>query len=350
MFNNCAKKIFLDPPSQHYYNNSFFDLNNSFLNRDGSLEPYARVCQELIRRGFDVNTADYLLNGTEGGGDAQYYSFGILSNYTKIQKYKNINLSGFILMEPPVVSKPMYDALPLLTKSFERVFVHNTEGDGYSLKDTDQNKLIKFYWPQPYDDVLPQYWENQERKRGVVVINGNHCPKYREKELYSERIKAMVELMPFGAIELYGRGWDRWWSRNSMWWSYWSNFSQLNKIYKGPCESKFPILSQYMFCLCFENMSMKGYITEKIFDCFYSGTIPIYLGAPDIEKYIPAEAFIDARKYKSRELLWEFLKNLSLNEVAKYREAGRDFINSQMGRKFTYSLEKIMSKHLNATH
>ena len=34
-------------------------------------------------------------------------------------------------------------------------------------------------------------------------------------------------------------------------------------------------------------MEMKGYISEKIFDCFYSGTIPIYLGAKDVKTIFP---------------------------------------------------------------
>ena len=41
-----------------------------------------------------------------------------------------------------------------------------------------------------------------------------------------------------------------------------------------------------------------GYISEKIFDCFFAGTVPLYLGAPDIEDYIPADTFIDLRQFR----------------------------------------------------
>ena len=42
------------------------------------------------------------------------------------------------------------------------------------------------------------------------------------------------------------------------------------------------IFNKYKFILCFENSFSDGYITEKIFNCFYSDSIPLYKGAPDI--------------------------------------------------------------------
>lgn len=40
---------------------------------------------------------------------------------------------------------------------------------------------------------------------------------------------------------------------------------------------------------------MTGYMTKKLFDCLYVGTIPLHLGAPDISSLIPPEAYIDCR-------------------------------------------------------
>lgn len=42
----------------------------------------------------------------------------------------------------------------------------------------------------------------------------------------------------------------------------------------------------------------KGYITEKIFDCFFPGVIPIYWGAENVTDYIPQDTFIDRRNLK----------------------------------------------------
>ena len=44
-------------------------------------------------------------------------------------------------------------------------------------------------------------------------------------------------------------------------------------------------------------MVLERWITEKIFDCFYAGTIPVYLGAPDVARWLPPECFIDMRRF-----------------------------------------------------
>jgi hypothetical protein len=153
-------------------------------------------------------------------------------------------------------------------------------------------------------------------------------------ELYSVRIEAMVSLASTGAIDLYGRGWHKWWSRASMWWPYWKNRSSLMSIYQGACDSKYEVLSRYEFCLCFENMAMKGYVTEKIFDCFYAGIVPLYLGAPDIQSLIPEAAYIDCRNFKSWVDMLKFIQNLSNQEITHMREAGRQFVRSPQSDKY----------------
>ena len=55
------------------------------------------------------------------------------------------------------------------------------------------------------------------------------------------------------------------------------------------------VLNQYKFVLCYENSYKKGYITEKIFNCFFAQTIPMYKGAHDIADCINTNCFIDMR-------------------------------------------------------
>jgi hypothetical protein len=52
------------------------------------------------------------------------------------------------------------------------------------------------------------------------------------------------------------------------------------------------VYSQYKFIICFENSKTPGYVTEKIFNVFLSGSIPIYDGAPNINDYIQPGTFI----------------------------------------------------------
>ena len=113
-------------------------------------------------------------------------------------------------------------------------------------------------------------------------------------------------------------------------------------IYKGSCTSKYEVMGHYAFALCFENMAMKGYITEKIFDCFYAGTIPLYWGASDIADLIPSEAYIDVREFTTWELMYAALVRMSDHEIVSMREAGRAFLRSEQGLKFYHGLVPIL--------
>jgi len=336
---NKPKQTYIDPSSPAYYEDRLFDQTNAVLNRDDTLAPFIRLRESILRQGGEIHTADRLLRDETQGGD--YYSLGILDNYTKLKSRENVNLRAFIIFEPPVVDPRLYAALPDLTAAFEQVYVHNTVGDGYSLKGVDRSRLRKLYWPQPQRDVLVDFWRRDERQRRMVMINGNHKPTSFKQELYGTRIEALAALARQGGVDLYGRGWERWWSRNSMWLPYWRNRGVLMSIYKGACQSKYEVLSQYSFALCFENMAMVGYITEKMFDCLYAGTIPIYLGAKDITDLIPEDAYIDCRKFASWQEMHDKIMTMQEEDVRVMREAGRRFVQSAQGMNYHDSLIAI---------
>lgn len=322
------RTIYLDPAYKAYYEDRLFDDKDAVLNRDDTLAPFIRLRDGLRQHGVEVHTADYLVSAPKDAVAADYYSFGVLENYRSLSTYRHLGMRAFVVFEPPVVAPQLYRELPALTATFDRVYVHNTEGDGYSLQGVDQSRLRKLYWPQPRAEVMENIWQRRDRQQRIVVINGNHKPASFTGELYSKRIEVMAELARYDAVDLYGRDWNRWWSRNSMWLPYWWNRSKIMSVYKGPCSSKYEVMGAYAFALCFENMAMKGYVTEKIFDCFYAGTIPIYWGATDISSLIPSDSYIDYREFSSATDLWTYVKGMSESEIAKIREAGKAFIGS----------------------
>lgn len=57
------------------------------------------------------------------------------------------------------------------------------------------------------------------------------------------------------------------------------------------------IFNKYKFILTIENSYDDGYITEKIFNCFFSKAIPIYKGSPIIKNFINNKSFIDINSY-----------------------------------------------------
>lgn len=65
------------------------------------------------------------------------------------------------------------------------------------------------------------------------------------------------------------------------------------------------VFSQYKFIICFENSKNDGYITEKLFNVFLAGSIPVYDGAPNLDDFINPAAILNYQDPK-------FLKKLSL--------------------------------------
>lgn len=61
-------------------------------------------------------------------------------------------------------------------------------------------------------------------------------------------------------------------------------------------EKKEDGLAPYMFSIAIENDCYETYFTEKILDCFAVGTIPVYLGAPDIDKHFNSDGIIFLNK------------------------------------------------------
>jgi alpha(1,3/1,4) fucosyltransferase len=332
-------QIFIDPSYPEQGNNRLFDASDELMNRDGQMLAFVRLKLALEAEGIKVNTADFLSNNADEP-PLDYWSLGMMDKLDQVSDMRQVNCIGFIIFEPPLIAPHLYAALPQLTRQFERVYVHNIHGDGYSLKEVDVSRLRKLFWPQPFEQVH-EAWARTDRMNKAVVIAGRHTARQRRPEYYSKRIEAMTELARLDAVDLYGRGWSQLWSAQTISWPYLRNFMTLKSIYRGPCRSKMEVLGSYNFSLCLENMPMQGYITEKIFDCFYAGTIPMYLGAPDIERLVPPESYIDIRNFDGWRDLWKHASHLSEKQMLAMRECGRDFISSDEGKKYVHSLENI---------
>jgi len=59
-----------------------------------------------------------------------------------------------------------------------------------------------------------------------------------------------------------------------------------------PISDKWNGLAPYRYSLAVENCCCPDYWTEKLADCLLSFTLPFYYGCPNLECYLPAEAFV----------------------------------------------------------
>ncbi len=215
------------------------------------------------------------------------------------------------MWEPKTVLRRMY--LPRVQRCFSKIYTWDD-----SL--IDGKTYFKFYYPvyRPMiSDIVPF-----EEKKLCTLVASNLKSKY-VNELYSERKRIILFFEHIGEkeFEFYGRSW---------------NPAEYGS-YRGPIEDKIGTIKNYRFTFCYENSKKtSGYITEKIFDCFSAGTIPVYWGASNVAEYIPKDCFIDRESFQNMEELYFFLKSMPKEEYEGYLTRIRAFLESDQAKKFTF--------------
>ena len=67
-----------------------------------------------------------------------------------------------------------------------------------------------------------------------------------------------------------------------------------------------------------------------------AGTVPVYLGAKDIQSYVPPECFIDAGQFANMKELCDFLEKFTQEQAESMISAGRSFLRSDAGMRYSY--------------
>jgi alpha-1,3-fucosyltransferase 10 len=79
--------------------------------------------------------------------------------------------------------------------------------------------------------------------------------------------------------------------------------------------AKLRTIARYKFTLAFENAIGVDYVTEKFFDPLRVGSVPVYLGAPNVEAFAPGDnCFIDATRFESPRALARHVMELAADE------------------------------------
>lgn len=100
------------------------------------------------------------------------------------------------------------------------------------------------------------------------------------------------------------------------------SYGRCNKNVHDPeTEPKSIRMGRYKFYLAFENSITEDYVTEKYFQALETGTLPVYLGAPNIRAYEPQPgSILHVPDYKNTLELAKHLLGLANNtkEYEKY--------------------------------
>ncbi len=227
-------------------------------------------------------------------------------DFSKIPQEKLV----LVMWEPPTTQPQLYD--PKIHEQFGKIFTWDDDL-------VDGKKFFKIHYPALV--AMPENIPSFDEKKFCVMIARRLKSKH-PKELYSMREKVIefFENRSDGEFDLFGFHWEK----------------DHYKNWRGTLPNKLEKLKEYKFSICYENMrDVKGYITEKIFDCFGAGVVPIYWGASNVTDYIPEDCFIDRRRFANEEELVLFLKKMTREEYEGYIARIRSFLKSDKAKLFS---------------
>jgi hypothetical protein len=99
-------------------------------------------------------------------------------------------------------------------------------------------------------------------------------------------------------------------------------FNNIGGPVPGGARGKIEFLRQYKFNIAFENRSLPGYTTEKIFEPMVARCMPIYWGNPGINEEFNPKSFLNYFDFPNEEALIERIIELDKDD-AKYLESLR---------------------------
>jgi alpha(1,3/1,4) fucosyltransferase len=238
------------------------------------------------------------------------------SDLLKIPKEKRI----LYLHEPPSIFPLAYEKE--YHALYSKVFTWDREM-------VDNKKYFHFYsMPLPSFHMITNTTDFNNKKLCCLMANKKNPP---HDQLDAARIAA-IDFFEYSApneFDLYGGG----------------NWSPSLTCYKGYTLNKIETMKNYKFYLCYENtIDIRDYISEKIFECFQAGTVPVYWGACNVTDYIPKNCFIDRRDFASMNELYQYLKCMKKEEYQLYIDNIKQFLASDLVHEFSYDrfIEEIV--------
>ena len=305
--------------------NHIFDLAH-VQNRDDCFQPYYLTREKMMSHSIQLNTSE--LN------ELQKIAFEL---HLDVQNTITSIPSYLLMLE----STQIYRANGIESNwdNYRKVFTWNDDL-------VDGIRFIKIHLPNLINIHQADGFTN--RNHFCCLIAGNKALSTKdERNLYPERVKAIrwFEQHAPQDFDLYGTGWNMPEATSGLLGRLMQRFCRLLSqvvclqpfsSYRGKVSHKRDVLKRTRFAICYENVrDIPGYITEKIFDCFFSGCIPVYWGANNITDYIPADCFIDRRQFQDTEAVYRHLKAMPEQAFIQYQQRIADFLKSDAAYLFS---------------
>lgn len=313
-------------------NNKIFDRNFAY-SISHTLIPFCYLYEEAKKQNIHFITTDIFLNNFEKYKNKKVYLMShLFSKNTRTLLDLGVVPLLMTCQESPFIAGRFYMHLKKYSSLFKYVMLY----PGMKKQASSKTIFIPMYLPEFYSKEHFDPYTFEQKKYLTYIASNKDISSiaktiiikflygFSVKNIYHQRKKLIAFFSQKNDFDLYGRGWG---SENS---------EYIKKVYKGEVIDKEKKLREYKFVLCLENSIFPGYITEKIFDCFFAQTIPVYLGAPDVEHYIPKNTFISISDFKSIEELDIFLRSMNETTYKEYLSNIEAFLKSENYTKFSH--------------
>jgi hypothetical protein len=112
----------------------------------------------------------------------------------------------------------------------------------------------------------------------------------------------------------------------------------------NPLDYKLDGLKDYMFSIVIENSKFDYYFTEKIMDCFTTGTIPIYWGCPSIGNFFEKESILSFETYEELEkILSEITPEMYFSKIESVKKNYKKSKEYLLSEDWIYKNTKIFN-------
>ncbi|CAF4621590.1 unnamed protein product, partial [Rotaria sp. Silwood2] len=162
--------------------------------------------------------------------------------------------------------------------------------------------------------TVKQVLRKRFRGRSPILWINSNC------DTPSNRTEYMLELMRYVSVDVRGR------CGNPSW-----NESLAIIDPKKLASDKINFVKQYLFTVSIENSLEYDYVTEKLWQPLAAGSVPLYLGAPNVDEWLPCynySCIIHLRNFKSVKDVATLINNIAGNKThyAEYHQ-WRDEVN-----------------------
>jgi len=292
----------------------------------------------IMTNEFDYDSRRYLY---QDGNKTMLYK--LKKNYKLINGFKHVVPSGatcfFTIMDLKLIPLEILERTDIKKICYLLEGPNSWHATNYSYEILQKyfNKIITYWKPmlgkenveyfpfvsrfdidnEYHIDIVKNSKMNRkfDKSIGMILANRSNNEEYKINEIKLKRTDYLRRdiAITLDNVTVHGSGWD---SLND------HKYLKIENVKNRMNDDVdiYEFYKRFNFALIVENCNAENYVSEKIYDAFIAGCIPIYYGnICDISK-IPKDMYIDMKDFKNFEEVRDFIEKLSESDIIKYYE------------------------------